>query len=117
MIGPKSTAPSWICCATSRSPPSVPEWWWAILILPPDSSVNLSANCWDACDVPCLGGLTLPMLKSWAAAGIAVSARATQAMRMRRSSKTALQPPHHRGSLLFFVHDGTAGAACLQLGR
>ena len=25
VMGPKSTVPSWICCATSRSPPRTPE--------------------------------------------------------------------------------------------
>ena len=65
VIGPKSTAPSWICWATSRSPPSAPEWWWTTLILPPVSSPSLSANCWAASDVPCLGGLTLPITSSF----------------------------------------------------
>src|SRR3990172_5129312 len=64
VIGPKSTVPSWICCATSRSPPRAPEWWWTTLTLPAVSSASLSMNCWDVCEVPCFAGLTLPRVSS-----------------------------------------------------
>ena len=73
VIGPKSTVPSWICWATSRSPPRAPEWWWITLILPPVSSPTLSANCCAARVVPCFAGLMLPITSSfvWAKAGAA----------------------------------------------
>ena len=64
VMGPKSIVPSWICCATSRSPPSAPEWWWMILSLPPVSSVTLATNWSAARVVPCLAGLTLPIVIS-----------------------------------------------------
>jgi hypothetical protein len=85
VIGPKSTDPSWICCATSRSPPSEPEWWCVTFILPPENSAILSAKRCAACEVPCLGGLTLPMENSWAcSANGRAAAAASSALAARR---------------------------------
>src|SRR5512132_1864548 len=77
VTGEKSTVPSWTCCATSRSPPSAPEWWWMILTLPAVSSATLSANCCAASVVPCLAGLTLPIVSSRVCAPATVHASAS----------------------------------------
>src|SRR3989338_7191977 len=96
VIGPKPTAPSWICWPPSRSPPRAPEWWWTILTFPPVSSATLSANCCEAWLVPCLGGLTLPRTSSrvCAAAG-AARPRATAVARIAIESARAVMggPP------------------------
>src|SRR3989338_3393282 len=101
VIGPKPTAPSWICWPPSRSPPRAPEWWWTILTFPPVSSATLSANCCEAWLVPCLGGLTLPRTSSrvCAAAG-AARPRATAVARIAIESARAVMggppvPPGH----------------------
>src|SRR3989338_6034422 len=69
VMGPKSTVPSWICCATSRSPPSAPGGRGMILTLPPVSSATLSANCGAASVLPCFAGFTLPNPSSAAELG------------------------------------------------